>query len=153
VLLDEDLKKIRERTGAQKVDLVGMSLGGLIGLYYLKCGGGAPYVDRFISLGGPLNGSTLAHVAAVIPSRFVHAVAQTRPDSEVMRAVQRAPEPAGVRMYSVGTHGDFITPASSWQKDGLETVVSPYGGFPIGHWLLFLHPGNHRIVADLLNRA
>jgi hypothetical protein len=134
------------------VALVGMSLGGLIGLYYLKCAGGASSVARFVSVGGPLNGSTLAHAAALVPSQIVHALAQTIPDSALMREIAAAPPPDGVRMYSVGTRGDFITPRSSWDAAGLEPVETPHGFFPFGHWLLFLHPGNHRAVAELLGR-
>src|SRR5262245_10210172 len=42
----EEVERVRRETGAAKVNLVGMSLGGLIGLYYVKCAGGAAYVER-----------------------------------------------------------------------------------------------------------
>ncbi len=149
-LVAEEVERARMATGARRVTLVGMSLGGLIGLYYIKCMGGAAHVDRFVSVGGPLNGSTLARLIQIIPSRTVHAIAQTTPDCAFMRELRAAPAPDGVRMFSVGTRGDVLTPRSSWDTEGLEPVETPYGVCPIGHWMLFLHPGNHRVVAECL---
>ena len=149
-VVGESVVNVCARTGAARVKLVGMSLGGLIGLYYLKCAGGAPRVERFVSVGGPLNGSTVARLVERVPSQTVHALAQTCPDSELMRELHAAPAPEGVRMYSVGTRGDVLTPRSSRDSPGLEPIETPYGAFPIGHWLLFTHPGNQRVVADLL---
>ncbi len=151
-LVAGEVERVLRETGAPKVKLVGMSLGGLIGLYYIKCDGGAPLVERFISVGGPLNGSALAHVSALIPSEAVHALAQSRPDSDIQRRIHAAPNPPGVRLISVGTKGDVMTPRASWEVPGMENVETPYGGCPIGHWLLFTHPGNHRVVADLLRQ-
>ncbi|MFO0750724.1 MAG: hypothetical protein U1F43_34400 [Myxococcota bacterium] len=149
-VVGEAIARVRAETGADRVKLVGMSLGGLIGLYYLKCMGGAAMVERFVSVGGPLNGSSVARLAERIPSRGVHALMQTSPDSELMRELESAPTPAGVRMFSVGTCGDVLTPRASWDAEGLEPIETPYGAFPIGHWLLFAHPGNLKVVADLL---
>src|SRR4051812_35484776 len=73
-LVDDTVQRALRETGASKVHLVGMSLGGLIGLYYLKCGGGARFVERFVSVGGPLNGSSLARVIEVLPWKSVHAI-------------------------------------------------------------------------------
>ncbi len=152
-LVDEEIHRVRAATGAAKVNLVGMSLGGLIGLYYLKCMGGAAYVDRFVSVGGPLNGSSLARIIELVPSKTAHAIAQTTPDNDLMRELRAAPIPEGVRMFSVGTHGDVMTPRVSWDCEGLEPIETPYGVCPIGHWLLFTHPGNHRVVADCLTKS
>lgn len=150
-LVDEEVQRARAETGADKVHLVGMSLGGLIGLYYLKCMGGAQWVERFVSVGGPLNGSSVARLVELVPSTVVHAVAQTTPDNDFMRELRAAPMPAGVRMFSVGTIGDVMTPRSSWDAAGLEPIETPYGVFPVGHWMLFTHPGNHEVVARCLS--
>lgn len=151
-LVDQEVQRVRAKTGARKVHMVGMSLGGLIGLYYLKRMGGAAFVERFVSVGGPLNGSSVARLVELLPGKAVHAVAQTTPDNEFMRELHAAPAPSGVRMFSVGTHGDVMTPRSSWDCAGLEPVESPHGVFPVGHWMLFTHPGNQQLVAELLSR-
>src|SRR5437867_2185777 len=61
------VRDVLAKTGAPRVQLVGMSLGGLICLYYVKCAGGAAFVERFVSVGGPLNGSRLACVPGSLP--------------------------------------------------------------------------------------
>lgn len=151
--LGDTVERVRAETGADKVDLVGMSLGGLIGTHYLKLGGGAPYVERFVSVGGPLNGSSVARIVELSPVKWTHAVAQTTPDNELMRELRAVPMPAGVRAYSVGTCGDPMTPRSSWDAEGFEPVKTKYGVFPLGHWLLFVHPKNHEVVVECLTEA
>jgi len=143
--------RVRAQTGARKVNVIGMSLGGLVGLYYVKCGGGASSVERFISVGGPLNGSTISRTLSHVLPLGLDLVTQTRPDSDLMREIAAAPSPPGVRMFSVGTRGDVLTPRTSWDATGLEARETPYGCFPVGHWLLFAHPGNLKVVADLLS--
>ncbi|MFC1706753.1 esterase/lipase family protein [Planctomycetota bacterium] len=142
--------RVRAETGARKVHLVGMSLGGLVGLYYLKCLGGGASVERFVSVGGPLNGSTLARDLTRLLPLAPDLLAQTRPGSDLLRELTAAPPPEGVLLYSVGTRGDPLTPRSAWDASGLEPVETPYGCFPVGHWLLFVHPGNLKVVAELL---
>ncbi len=151
-LVSEEVERVLAATRAPRVNLVGMSLGGLIGLYYVKCMEGAAYVERFVSVGGPLNGSTLARAVNHIPCSAAHALAQTTPDNDLMRELRAAPAPPNVRMFSVGTRGDVLTPRSSWDAEGLEPIETPYGAFPIGHWMLFTHPENHRVVAECLSR-
>lgn len=151
-LVSEEVDRVRAATSASRVHLVGMSLGGLIGLYYVKCMGGAANVERFVSVGGPLNGSTLARAVNHIPCSAAHALAQTTPDNDLMRELRASPAPPNVRMFSVGTRGDVLTPRSSWDCEGLEPIETPYGAFPIGHWMLFTHPENQRIVAECLSR-
>jgi triacylglycerol lipase len=151
-LVKDEVERVVAKTGAPKVHLVGMSLGGLIGLYYVKCLDGARHVERFVSVGGPLNGSSLARLVEAIPCGPAHALAQTTPDNDLMRELRVTPTPTGVRMFSVGTRGDVLTPRVSWDAEGLEPVESPYGVFPVGHWMLFVDPRNHGIVADCLTR-
>jgi triacylglycerol esterase/lipase EstA (alpha/beta hydrolase family) len=151
-LVAEEVARVLRETGSSKVHLVGMSLGGLIGLYYVKCLGGAQHVDRFVSVGGPLNGSSLARVLEDLGLEATHALTQTTPDNDLMREIRAAAPPSGVRMISVGTRGDVMTPRASWDAEGFEPVESPYGVFPVGHWMLFLDPRNHQVVADCLQK-
>lgn len=138
------------RTGAARADLVGMSLGGLIGYYYIACRGGADTIARFVSVGGPINGCPIAKLGLLPPLSLAKAVAQCRPDSEILREIRAAPEPASVRLFTVGTRGDLITTSDCWQAPGFEAHETSHGVFPVGHWMLFAHPGNLRLVRDLL---
>jgi hypothetical protein len=80
-------------------------------------------------------------------------LAQSRPGSDILREIHAAPFPAGVRRFSVGARGDAITNRACWDAEGFEAVESPYGVFPVGHWMLFTHPNNLRIVLDLLREG
>jgi len=58
--LDEFVEQVRSDTGADRVDLVGHSQGGIVGRYYIRSLGGDAVVDAMISLGAPHYGSELA---------------------------------------------------------------------------------------------
>ena len=55
---------VRARTGADKVDLVGHSQGGLVARQYVKYLGGDSTVDSLVSLGAPHYGTEVANIAA-----------------------------------------------------------------------------------------
>lgn len=141
-----------ETTGARRVDMIGLSLGGIIGLYHVKCGGGADRVRRLISLGGPLNGSPPWWATLGKPFRFVPVVEQLDPHSELMRQVKSTPVPPGVEVFSLGARGDPMTPAESRHAEGVEVVDLPSGCFPLGHYALLLDPRNLGLVLELLER-
>jgi len=149
-MLHEHVLGVLRESGASKVALVGMSLGGLIGLYYIKCGAGAQHVARFVSVGGPLNGSDTARLARAVPKALVPALAQVQRDSELIGRVKAAPMPEGVSVVSMGTRGDVMTPRSAWEIEGATNIETPHGVFPFGHWTLFTHPGNLRAVLQAL---
>ncbi|WP_238845239.1 esterase/lipase family protein [Nocardia terpenica] len=54
-------------TGANKVDVVSHSIGGVVAFYYLGRLGGASRIGRFIALAAPLHGSTISGLAALQP--------------------------------------------------------------------------------------
>jgi triacylglycerol lipase len=149
----KQIDKVVARTGSGKVDLIGMSLGGLIGLYYLKCCGGAQHVRTFVSVGGPLAGvPALDRVGRVRALRMLTPLRQTATQSDLQEELRAAPMPEGVKMYSVGGSGDPLTPRSCWDVEGVTAVETQHGLFPIGHWLLFTHPNNLQTVFRLLTR-
>ena len=56
-------------TGAEKVDLVGHSQGGLVSRQYLKFNGGAEKVDKLVTLGATNHGTTLSGIGTL--DRFI----------------------------------------------------------------------------------
>lgn len=60
---------VREATGADKVDLVGHSQGGLVSRQYLKFNGGAEKVRKVVTLGATNHGTTLSGIGTL--DRFV----------------------------------------------------------------------------------
>ena len=107
-----EVERILCRTGAEKVHLVGHSLGGVViaqAIADIRLSG---RVDTVITLGSPFGGSPWA---GVLP--FVEIVRALRPGSPVLRRVASAPMPDGVRWLSVTAALDIIVP-------GLRSVPS-----------------------------
>ncbi|WP_299805731.1 alpha/beta fold hydrolase [uncultured Shewanella sp.] len=90
--------------------LVGFSMGGIVGRYYMQRLNGARRVSQFFSLSTPHNGSYLAYLP--YPSKGIK---QLRPNSDLL--VELAKSEAvleGVKLYSYWTPIDFtIVPSSS----------------------------------------
>jgi triacylglycerol esterase/lipase EstA (alpha/beta hydrolase family) len=64
--LNRFVDNVRATTGAQKVDLIGHSQGGLTGRYYIKSLGGAAEVDSMISLSSLHYGTAVANLGAFL---------------------------------------------------------------------------------------
>ena len=106
------VERTLSQTGADKVHLVGHSLGGVVIAQAIADRRLSGRVDTVITLGSPFGGSPWA---GVLP--FVEIVRALRPGSPVLRRVASAPMPAGVRWLSVTAALDIIVP-------GLRSVPS-----------------------------
>ena len=146
------VEKALDETGVDRVDMIGLSLGGIIGLHYIKCDGGAQRVRRLISLGGPLNGCPPWWATVGKPFRFIPVVEQLDPESDLIREMKAVPMPPGVVVFSLGARGDPMTPAASRHVEGVQNVDLPRGFFPLGHYALLLDPRNLGVVLELLER-
>ena len=107
-----EVERILCRTGADKVHLVGHSLGGVVIAQAIADRRLNGRVDTVITLGSPFGGSPWA---GVLP--FAEIVRALRPGSPVLRRVASAPLPDGVRWLSVTAALDIIVP-------GLRSVPS-----------------------------
>ena len=96
--LSERVELVRELTGADKVHLVGHSLGGIVCRWYVQEMGGDKRVGTAITLASPHNG-TLAAFAG--PGRTAR---ELRPDSWVIRRLNYDAVPSDVRW--VAFYGD-----------------------------------------------
>ena len=91
-----------ERTGADKVDLIGHSMGGLVIRYYVERLGGAPQVHTVVTLGTPHQGTKTAVLGLFETARQFHPAA---PFIREMQASSLAPE---VKMVSLWSEFDNI---------------------------------------------
>ncbi|ABZ78256.1 PGAP1 family protein [Shewanella halifaxensis HAW-EB4] len=104
-------QQIDSRFGcAEQIVLVGFSMGGITGRYYLQYLGGARRVSHFFSLSTPHNGSYLAYLP--YPSKGIR---QLRPNSAFLTELAESEAAlAKVKLYSYWTPIDFtIVPSSS----------------------------------------
>lgn len=76
--------EVQARTGAESVDLIGHSQGGLIGFYYLKKLNGASKVRNFVALAPSVRGTTLAKTPKREQVQYCEACADQHPKSELI---------------------------------------------------------------------
>ncbi|MCL1048655.1 alpha/beta hydrolase [Shewanella abyssi] len=95
---------------ADEVVIIGFSMGGIVGRYYLQCLDGARRVSQFFSLSAPHAGSWWAYLP--YPSKGIK---QLRPKSELLLKLAATENTLdNVQVYSYRTPMDFsIVPSSS----------------------------------------
>jgi pimeloyl-ACP methyl ester carboxylesterase len=100
-----EVERMLTRTGADKVNLVGHSLGGVIIAQAILDTRLAGRVDTVITLGSPFGGSPWAGVLPI-----VEIVRALRRGSPLLRRLASTPLPDGVRWLSVTAALDIIVP-------------------------------------------
>ncbi len=81
--LGRQVERVREAMGAERVHIVGHSLGGLIARYYVQRMGGAAAVHTLVTLGSPHAGTMTAYLWPTPIAR------QLRPGSELLAELDR----------------------------------------------------------------
>ncbi|MER5487686.1 triacylglycerol lipase [Streptomyces sp. NPDC002812] len=106
--------EVRRQTGAARVDLVAHSFGSLVTRWYVKFGGGAPYVDRWVSLAGPNRGTSTAWACAL----WDQACRDMTPGSYVVKNLNSGDETPGAVRY-----------ATFWSN--CDEVINPDDSVPL----------------------
>jgi pimeloyl-ACP methyl ester carboxylesterase len=99
------VERTLSQTGADKVHLVGHSLGGVVIAQAIASGGLVGHVDTVITLGSPFGGSPWA---ALLP--FGDLLRALRPGSSLLRRIASAPVHYDVRWLAVTAALDIIVP-------------------------------------------
>lgn len=110
------LHRLIERTGADRVDVVAHSMGGLALRYYLHFGDAAQHVRRVIFTGTPHSGTWLAWLAWGAGARDM------RPNSRFLRALNEVPAlPAGIEALCLTTPTELrVLPRRSARLPGVR---------------------------------
>ncbi|WP_369261415.1 lipase family alpha/beta hydrolase [Streptomyces sp. R35] len=135
-LLGRHIEEICERTGHDRVDIVGHSLGGLIARYYVQCLGGDLHVRTLVTLGTPHSGTRVAPLMNAHPI-----VRQMRPGSEVIEEL-RQPAP-GCRTHFVSFWSDLdhlMDPLETACVDHPDLLAQNVRVSGVGHLALPVHP-------------
>jgi triacylglycerol esterase/lipase EstA (alpha/beta hydrolase family) len=102
------VKNICEELGASKVDIVGYSMGGLLGLHAVKSLGGHRWIRKVIMLGSPLRGSWLSIAGVACVGMISPAAWQLLPGSTTLEKLRNKPLPAGVDLYQIHAVNDLF---------------------------------------------
>ncbi len=142
------VERLRERTGADKVHIVGHSLGGMIARYYVQRMGGSDVVDTLVTLGSP-HGGTLA--AYLMPTPLAR---QLRPGSELIEELTEPAPGCTTRFLVVWSRMDqMIVPQRNARLTHPDLDVEQLELRDVGHLSLPIDPRSVHWVAGALARS
>ncbi|MCZ9340863.1 alpha/beta fold hydrolase, partial [Streptomyces sp. TRM76130] len=135
-LLGRHLEDICARTGQDRVDIVGHSLGGLIARYYVQRLGGDRRVRMLVTLGTPHTGTRVAPLANAHPI-----VRQMRPGSAVIEELARPAPGCRTRFVSFWSDMDpLMVPLEAARLNHPDLLSQNVRVSGIGHLALPVHP-------------
>lgn len=108
--LVEQLRAICEKLEVPRVDLVGYSMGGLIGLHAVKFLQGGRYVRNLVMMGSPLRGTWVGLAGVATVGALSPSVWQVLPGSPFLEDLLAAPAPTNVRMRQIHATSDAFCP-------------------------------------------
>ncbi|MCX5273242.1 esterase/lipase family protein [Streptomyces virginiae] len=130
------VEELCERTGQERVDLVGHSLGGLVGRYYVQRLGGDRRVRTLVTLGTPHSGTRVAPFMDAHPL-----IRQIRPDSEVITELAAPAPGCATRCVAFWSEFDAIMiPVATARIEHPDLCVENVQVTGIGHLALAAHP-------------
>lgn len=138
------VEQVRAATGAERVHLVGHSMGGIIARNFLQLHGGAPDVARCVTLGSPHRGSKLAAFAV---SRLGRGLL---PGSALLTRLNAAPLPEQVAFTAIySRHDNIIIPLESARLAGADNIELT----GIGHTAMLFSARTARAVIAALDSS
>jgi len=119
--IDHCAEKVREKVDRLyarypqmgPLSIIGHSMGGLIGRYYVKRLGGDRRVRNLITLGTPHNGSPTAYFGILSYGLVSRSIWQMTPMSPFIRRLKMGAFPRDVRFVSVYSKADRVNPFPS----------------------------------------
>ena len=142
------VEQLLERTGAEKLHIVGHSLGGMIARYYVQRMGGAAAVDRLVTLGSPHQGTLAAYLMPTTLAR------QLRPGSDVLEELARRAPGCSTRFLVVWSRMDqMVLPQRNARLVHPDLDVDELELRDVGHLSLPIDPRAVRWVATALART
>ncbi|GAB4519169.1 MAG: hypothetical protein Tsb0020_37730 [Haliangiales bacterium] len=144
-LIHRKIERILAQTSWRELDIVAHSMGGLIGLYYIKKLGGHSRVRRLVTLGTPYRGTWVALGGVAAMGLLSTSTWQLLPRSSFLDELHRGQIPEGVDVYSIAAARDWLCPPSATRVRGVKAITVPYG-----HSGLVVSPDVYQRVKSIL---
>jgi len=142
------VERLRERTGAEHVHIVGHSLGGMIARYYVQRLGGSAVVDTLVTLGSPHSGTLSAYL---MPTPLA---AQLRPGSDLLEELSEPAPGCPTRFLVVWSRMDqMIVPQRNARLLHPDLHVEQLELRDVGHLSLPINPRSVHWVVSALARS
>ena len=145
--LRDHVEKLCEATGADKVHIVGHSLGGVIARYFVQRLGGSARVDTLVTLGSPHSGTLGAYL---IPTALGH---QLRPGSPPLTELEAPAPDCPTRFLVVWSRMDqMVVPQRNARLQHPDLDVTQTELRDVGHFALPIDGRVVRWVVEALSR-
>jgi triacylglycerol lipase len=136
------VEHVQSVTGAPQVDIIGHSMGGVVGRYYVQLLGGDGAVANLVTLGSPHLGTDVSEFGIGHPTR------ELLVGSKLVQRLSVAPPPQDTRVLMILSHADALVPAHTQEALALpraERIVYD----DLGHVALL---GSRRVSRDVIKR-
>ena len=144
-LIHRKIERILAQTPSQKIDIIGHSMGGLIGLYYIKKLGGHARVRKLIMMGTPVRGTWLALAGVMTLGLWSTSSWQLLPRSRFLDELAQGPPPPGVEIHTIAAARDWVVPLPTTRLAGATAAT-----VPLGHSSLVVSEEVYRRVVNVL---
>lgn len=126
-LIHRKIERILAQTPSQRIDIIGHSMGGLIGLYYVKKLGGHARVRKLVMMGTPIRGTWAALAGVVTLGLWSTSSWQLLPRSRFLDELAMGPIPPGVEVHTIAAARDWVVPPSTTRVPGANAMTVPLG--------------------------
>jgi pimeloyl-ACP methyl ester carboxylesterase len=144
-LIHRKIERILAQTPSQKIDIIGHSMGGLIGLYYVKKLGGHARVRKLIMMGTPVRGTWTALAGVMTLGLWSTSSWQLLPRSRFLDELAQGPMPPGVDVSTIAAARDWVVPLPTTRLQGANAMT-----VPLGHSSLVVSEEVYRRVVNTL---
>ena len=144
-LIHRKIERILAQTPFAKIDIIGHSMGGLIGLYYVKKLGGASRVRKLVMMGTPVRGTWAALAGVATLGLWSTSSWQLLPRSRFLDELAQGPLPPDVDIYTLAAARDWVVPLRTTRLKGTTAVT-----VPLGHSSLVVHEGVYQRLVNIL---
>lgn len=136
------VEHVQTMTGSPQVDIIGHSMGGVVGRYYVQLLGGDGAVANLVTIGSPHLGTDISEFGIGHPTRELVI------GSSLVQRMRAAAPPKDTRVLMIFSHADALVPAKTQLVLALpraERIVYD----DIGHVALL---GSRRVARDIIHR-
>ncbi len=144
-LIHRKIERILAQTPSQRIDIIGHSMGGLIGLYYVKKLGGHARVRKLVMMGTPVRGTWAALAGVVTLGLWSTSSWQLLPRSRFLDELAQGPMPPNVEVHTIAAARDWVVPLSTTRLSGANAMT-----VPLGHSSLVVSEEVYRRVVNAL---
>ncbi len=144
-LIRTKVERILADSPWQKIDILGHSMGGLIGLYYAKKLGGAARIRKLIMMGTPVQGTWIALAGIATLGLWSTSSWQLLPRSRFLDELAAGPMPPELEVYTLAAARDWVVPLARTKVPGSTPVT-----VPLGHSSLVVSEDVYQRLATIL---